>query len=110
MEQMSFLVRISECLRQRAIPCVVVIPPTHAAVARTLQSGAVGEEVAAWKRQLGTIFSQVIDLSFSPYNAATNFYRADPVHFRAEVGVDFMNTEVLPFASRSAKPQLNLDR
>jgi len=41
-----------------------------------------------------------IDLSFSTYNAATNFYRTDPLHFKSEVGVRFMNAGVLPFASR----------
>ena len=100
MEKMSFLVKIGECLRQRGIPCVVVIPPTHEAVALSAQSGFVGGEVAAWKRQLGTIFPHVIDLSFSSYNAATNFYQTDPLHFKPEVGVRFMNTEVLPFATR----------
>jgi hypothetical protein len=100
LEQMSFYVKISGCLRQRGIPCVVVIPPTHEAVARSAQSGPTAEEVVAWKRQLGTIFFHVIDLSFSSDDAATNFYRADPIHFKPDVGVRFMNTEVLPFATR----------
>jgi hypothetical protein len=106
-EQMSFFVKISECLRQRAIPCVVVIPPTHEAVARSAQGGSAAEEVVAWKRQLRTIFPHVIDLSFSSYNTATNFYRTDPLHFKPDVGVRFMNTEVLPFATqilREASP------
>jgi hypothetical protein len=100
LEQMSFYVKISECLRQRGIPCVVVIPPTHEAVARLAQSRPAAEEVAAWKRQLGTIFPHVIDLSFSSYDAATNFYKADPIHFKPDVGVRFMSTEVLPFATQ----------
>jgi hypothetical protein len=100
MEQMSFFVKISECLRQRGIPCVVVIPPTQEAVAQSAQSGSTAGEVAAWKRQLATIFPHVIDLSFSSYDAATNFYRADPIHFKPEVGVRFMNAEVLPYATR----------
>jgi hypothetical protein len=100
MEQMSFFVKISECLRQRAIPCVVVIPPTHEAVARSAQGGSAAEEVVAWKWQLRTIFPHVIDLSFSSYNTATNFYRTDPLHFKPDVGVRFMNTEVLPFATQ----------
>ncbi|HUA38780.1 MAG TPA: hypothetical protein VMA35_10355 [Candidatus Sulfopaludibacter sp.] len=98
--QMSFFVKISECLRQRAIPCVVVIPPTHEAVARSIQSGPAAKEVAAWKRQLGTIFPHVIDLSFSSYDATTNFYRTDPIHFKPAVGVRLMNADVLPFAIR----------
>ena len=103
LEQMSFYVKISECLRQRGIPCVVVIPPTHEAVARSLESGPVAAQVMAWKRQLGVIFPHVIDLSFSSYDAATNFYRADPIHFKPEVGVSLMNAEVLPFAIRTLR-------
>ena len=99
MEQMSFYVKIGECLRQRGIPCVVVIPPTQEAVAHSVQSGSTAAEVAAWKRQLNTIFPHMIDLSFSSYDAATNFYRADPMHFKPDVGVRFMNTDVLPFAA-----------
>jgi hypothetical protein len=99
-EQMSFFVKIRECLRLRAIPCVVVIPPMHEAVAQTVEQGPVREEVTAWKQQLGAIFPHVIDLSFSSYNAATNFFRTDPIHFKPSVGVRFMNTDVLPFAFR----------
>jgi hypothetical protein len=98
--KMSFLVRMSDCLRQRGIPCVVMIPPLHEAIAQSAQSGNVADEVAAWKRQLGTIFPHVIDLSFSSYTARTNFYRSDPVHFKPDVGVRFMNAEVLPAAAR----------
>jgi hypothetical protein len=109
--QMSFYVKIAECLRQRGITCVVVIPPMQEAVAQAAQDGATAAEVAAWKRQLGTIFPHVIDLSFSSYNTATNFYRADPLHFKPDVGVRLMNSEVLPFATRvlrdTAQPPLS---
>jgi hypothetical protein len=100
LSQMSFYVKIGDCLRQRGIACVVVIPPMQEAVAQSAQAGAAGTEVAAWKRQLGTIFPNVIDLSFSSYNTATNFYRADPLHYKPEVGVRLMNMEVLPSATR----------
>jgi len=100
LERMSFYVKISECLRQRGIPCVVVIPPNQKAVAQVAQSGTAAAEVAAWKRQLGAIFPQVIDLSFSAYDAATNFYRCDPIHFKPAVGVELLNKEVLPAATR----------
>lgn len=100
LDQMSFLVKIRDCLQERGIPCVVVIPPTHEAVAQSVQSGDVGREVAIWKGQLGRIFPNVIDLSFGPYDAATNFYRTDPLHFKPEVGVRFLNAEVMPVARR----------
>jgi hypothetical protein len=103
MEQMSFYVKIGECLRQRGIPCVVVIPPTQEAVAQSAQSGSTAAEVGAWKRQLNAIFPHIIDLSFSSYDAATNFYRADPMHFKPDLGVRFMNTDVLPFATRTQR-------
>ena len=101
--QMSFYVKIGECLRQRGIPCVVVIPPTQEAVAQSAQSGSTAAEVGAWKRQLNAIFPHIIDLSFSSYDAATNFYRADPMHFKPDLGVRFMNTDVLPFATRTQR-------
>ena len=77
-QQMSFYVKISECLRQRGIPCVVVIPPTQEAVAQSVQSGSAAAEVAAWKRQLNTIFPHVIYLSFSSYDAATQLLSGRP--------------------------------
>ena len=98
--QMSDYVKIRDYLRDQAIPCVVVIPPMHEAVTQSLQSSPAAAEVAAWKRQLGTIFPQVVDLSFSSYGAATNFYPCDPLHFKTEVGVRLLNEEVLPVATR----------
>ena len=100
MEKMSFLVKIRDLLQHAGIACVVVIPPLHESLARSWQSGAAGQEVAQWKRQLHAIFPQVIDLSFSSYNAATNFYRADPIHFKPDVGVRLLNAEVIPVAAK----------
>ena len=106
-KQMSFYTKISDGLKQRGIPCVVMIPPTHEAVMQSLRRGPAGDELAAWKSQLRTIFPHVIDLSFSTYSAATNFYRSDPIHFKPDVGVELMNKEVLPFAVQilQEKPQ-----
>lgn len=98
-EKMSFLVKIRDCLQQRGIPCVVVIPPVHQAVAQVMQTGAAGQAVTEWKRQLSTIFPHVIDLSFSSYGAATNFYRTDPIHFKNDAGIRFLNAKVIPFAT-----------
>ncbi len=99
-EKMSFLVKIRNCLQQRGIACVVVIPPIHESLAVPLKTGEAGEEVAKWKRQLRAIFPQVIDLSFSAYAAPTNYFRTDPVHFKPEVGVRFLNADVLPLAAQ----------
>lgn len=99
-EQMSRYVEIRDMLRERGIPCVVVIPPIHEAVADRLREGPVADEIRAWKSQLSRIFPEVVDLSFSDYNRGTNFYRADPLHFKPDVGVRLMNEEVLPVAER----------
>jgi len=98
-EKMSFLVKIRDCLRQRGIACVVVIPPTYEGLAPTVASGDVGKELTTWRGQLASIFPSIVDLSFSPYNAATNFYTTDPIHFKPEVGVGFLNEKVLPYAA-----------
>jgi hypothetical protein len=42
----------------------------------------------------------VVDLTSSPYGAAANFYEIDPVHYKSEVGVRFMNEAVVPFAMK----------
>ena len=60
----------------------------------------IAEEVEALKQRLGAIFPAVVDPSFSEYDAATNFYRSDPVHFKPDVGVRLLNREVLPYAAR----------
>jgi hypothetical protein len=100
-EQMSFYVRIAECLRQRNIPCVVLVPPFHEQVARYVQSlPACAAAYRQWKRQLDAIFPYVVDLSYSSYGAAENFYKSDPVHFRSEAGVRMINSEVMPVALR----------
>lgn len=98
--QMSYYRKISECLRERGILCLVVIPPLHEEVAQPLQNSSAAVEVAAWKRQLGTIFPHIVDLSFSAYGAATNYFPSDPIHFKTEIAVRLMNQEVLPFATR----------
>jgi hypothetical protein len=54
----------------------------------------------AWRRQLGILFPNVLDLSFSSYGAAGNSFKCDPAHFKPEVGVCMLNAEVIPVALR----------
>lgn len=90
--------KIAELLRQRGIAAVVVVPPMHQTLARYLDTPELRAAFAEWLRQLQTIFPHVIDLSFSAYGAPGNYYRADPAHFKPEVGVQFINREVIPVA------------
>jgi hypothetical protein len=45
----------------------------------------------------------MVDLSVSPYCAETNFFKDDPVHFKPDVGVRMLNTEVIAVAERAMR-------
>jgi hypothetical protein len=97
-EQMSFLARTAECLRQRGIACVVVVNPLHEEVAKCFEAPPLRAAAQAWLANLKSMFPNVVDLSFSRYGAAEGFFRSDPAHFKPEVAVRMMNTEVIPVA------------
>ena len=97
-QPMTFYARIADSLRQRGITCVVVVPPMHEAVADRIRASSAAAGYQAWRRKLESIFPLVVDLSFSPYSAAENFFKSDPVHFKPEVGVRMLNAEVIPLA------------
>jgi hypothetical protein len=90
--------KIAATLRERKIPCVVVVPPMHEELIRHIAAMRLDDECREWLEGLRAIFPNVVDLSSSPYGAAANFYDVDPVHFKADAGVRFMNEQVLPFA------------
>jgi hypothetical protein len=96
--RLSYYVKLAECLRQRGITCVVVVPPMHEELARHLQASRAREAFEGWRRQMQSIFTNVVDLSFSDYGADKSFYRADPAHFKPEVGARMLNAEVIPVA------------
>lgn len=106
-ERMSFYARLADCLRQRGITCVVLVPPLHEAVAQRVRASPVCVGLQAWRRQLDTLFPNVVDLSFSTYGAAGNFFKCDPAHFKPEVGVRMLNAEVIPVALRAVKEKSN---
>jgi hypothetical protein len=99
---MAFYTRIAQCLQQRHIACVVLLPPLHEAVAKAVQnSPSAMAAYQAWRRELDSIFPNVVDLSLGPYCAAENFFQADPVHFKPEVGVRMLNQEIIPVAVKA---------
>ncbi len=97
---LTFYRKIADLLRERKIPCVVVMPPMHEEVVRYIESQNLHGEGKAWEEEVRAIFPNVVNLTTSPYNAAAGFYVRDPVHYHPEVGVRFMNDEVIPFAMK----------
>jgi hypothetical protein len=96
--EMTFYLKLAQCLRQRGIACVVVVPPLYETVAQRVQASPGRAAFEPWLRQLETVFPNVVDLSFSPYCAADNFFKCDPVHFKPDVGARMLNAEVIPLA------------
>jgi len=101
--RMTFYSKIAECLRQRGITCVIVVPPIYEAVAGRLRDASAAARYQAWRNRLQEIFPLVVDLSVSPYCAEENFFKDDPVHFKPEVGVRMLNAEVIPVAERALR-------
>jgi hypothetical protein len=99
-DKMSYYGKIADCLRERGIPFVVVVVPLHEEIAKYLQTPNFQAASQAWLANLKSIFPNVVDLSFSRYGAAQGFFRSDPAHFKSEVGVRLLNTEVIPVASQ----------
>jgi hypothetical protein len=97
---LSYYRKIADTLRERKIPCVVVMPPMHEEVMRRIGTMHLDGECRAWLDEIRTIFPNVVDLTSSPYGAAASFYEIDPVHYKSEVGVRFMNEAVVPFAMK----------
>ena len=106
-ERMSFYVKLADCLRRQGITCVVLVPPLHEEVAKHVQASPARAGLQTWRRQLETLFPNVVDLSFSTYGAADNFFKCDPAHFKPEVGVRMLNAEVIPVALRALQAKTN---
>ena len=103
-QTMTFYQKIADCLRERGITCVVLVPPVHEAVANHVRASSALAGYQEWRRKLESIFPVVVDLSLSPYSAAENFFQSDPVHFKPEVGVRLLNAEVIPAAVQARRP------
>ena len=99
--QMSFYRKISETLRERGIACVVVVPPMHESVMRHIEAKNLQGAYRAWLEEVKALFPNVVELSSSSYSSAASFYKSDPAHFRQDVGVRFMNEQVVPVALKA---------
>ncbi len=102
-ERMTFYRRIAELLRQRNITCVVVVPPFHEALAKYIQTSPTLSAYQVWRRELGSIFPIVVDLSLGPDCAAENFFKSDVVHFKPEAGARLFNAKVIPVAFEAVR-------
>jgi hypothetical protein len=97
---LSFYRKIADTLRARNIPVVVVMPPIHEAVFRHVGEMNLQGLYEAWVAEVTSIFPNVVNLTDSPYGSATNFYLRDPLHYKPETGVQFMNEVVVPYAQK----------
>ncbi len=97
---LSFYRKIADTLRARNIPVVVVMPPIHEAVFRHVGEMNLQGLYEAWVAEVTSIFPNVVNLTGSPYGAASNFYLRDPLHYKPETGVQFMNEVVVPYAQK----------
>jgi hypothetical protein len=100
---LTFCRKIADMLRERKIPCVVVMPPVHEEAVRYIRAMHMQGEWDAWRKDIGDIFPDIVDLTDSPYGAAAGFPPSDPVHFKPDVAVKFMNGEVVPFAMKAVR-------
>jgi hypothetical protein len=93
--------KIAALLRERHIPCVVCVPPLHETLAAEIKaSPAALAGFQAWQMKLKAIFPNVVDLAFSPYGKAENYFKSDSGHFKPDTGVLLLNVEVIPVAER----------
>jgi len=104
---MSFYVKLADCCRQRGIVCVVLVPPLYEDLDKFLRTSSARAGFEAWRRRLDAIFPTVVDLSFSSYGAAENFFKCDPAHFKPDAGVRLLNAEVIPVALRALQAKTN---
>lgn len=102
-EQMSFYRKISETLHERGIPCVVVVPPIHETIMRHIEAMQLQGAYQAWLDGVKALFPNVVELSSGHYSSAAGFYRSDAAHFKPDVGVRFMNEEVVPVALKTLR-------
>lgn len=101
--QMSFYRKISETLRERGIPCVVVVPPLHEAVMRHIEARQLQGAYQSWLDGVKSLFPNVVELSSGSYSSAASFYKADAAHFKPDAGVRFMNEVVVPVALKAVR-------
>ncbi len=97
---LSFCRKIADTLRARNIPVVVVMPPIHEAVFRHVGEMNLQGRYEEWVAEVTSIFPNVVNLTGSPYGSASNFYLRDPLHYKPETGVQFMNEVVVPYAQK----------
>lgn len=95
-QRMLKLKELRDLFLDREIPVAVVINPLHQRSVELLTTSNMAGQQAEWKRRVGDLFPLTVDLSDSKFSAPSNFFASDPVHYKPAVGVEFMNTEVLP--------------
>lgn len=96
--EMMFYRRIRALLQERGIACIVLVPPMHEEVAAYVNGIPARQQLDRWYGMLRATFENVVDLAVSTYSSRTNFYPADPLHFKPATGIQILNADVIPLA------------
>ncbi len=96
-ERLQVLHDFQALLESRNARVVIVINPLHERSILILRESPAWPRFLEWKAYLQSLSPNVIDLSDSAYSESANFFHTDPVHFRSEVGVEWMNSKVLVY-------------
>lgn len=99
-EKMDKLGKLAELLKQRNIPTIAVINPLHERSVAILRASPVAKQAELWVEEVRQIFPHTVDLRDTKYSKKENFFAADPVHYKPDVGVKFMVEEVLTLADK----------
>lgn len=94
-ERLQILHELQSLLESRNARVLIVINPLHERSVRILRESPAWPRFLEWKAYLQSLSPHVTDLSDSVYSESANFFLTDPVHFRSEIGVEWMNREVL---------------
>jgi len=91
---------LKKWLEDREIPLVVFLHPESPILRAELTGPELAGHYENWRREMAGVFPDVIDLTASEYAVAENYYRYDPVHYKPEVSIAFLNEVVIPEAKR----------
>lgn len=83
-------------LEERGNPYAVFINPLSRTVLGHLGTMPAAAELDRLRRDLRSIFPDLIDLSDERWSDSENFFRFDTLHYLPGVGAAFLNEEVLP--------------
>lgn len=94
--RLAVLRALRTLMERRGIRFVVFINPLCRSVLQLIERLPARQDFLRFRRDVGEIFPEVVDLSDSIWSDPELFFRFDPYHYLPEVGAAFVNQEVLP--------------